>query len=98
MINNDKRNKKRIKKDFKKIQYTSRTYKRRSRNIYESNCIFTKSNRRGGKQMIDKKSILHCTYFDENKNYIVEVYKDKTEDMTDDEIKELFNADEVIRV
>ena len=48
--------------------------------------------------MIDKKSILHCTYYDENKNYIVEVYKDKTEDMTDDEIKELFNADEVIRI
>ena len=48
--------------------------------------------------MIDKKSILHCTYFDENKNYIAEVYKDKTENMTDDEIKELFNADEVVRV
>ena len=50
--------------------------------------------------MIDKIKdyILHCTYYDENKNYIVEVYKDKVEDMTDDEIKELFNADEVIRV
>ena len=48
--------------------------------------------------MIDKKSILHCTYYDENKNYIVEVYKDKTEDMADDEIKEIFKANEVIRI
>lgn len=50
--------------------------------------------------MLDKirDYVLYRGYYDETKAYIVEVHKDRASDLTDKQLKDLFKADEIIRV